>query len=227
MNILLGIVSLLLTFSLLIIVEKIFKKEGLFVWVSIATIIANILVCKSIELFSFTTNLGNILFASSFLATDIMSEKYGAKESRKAIILGVVSQVIFVIMTQIGLLYIPAPEDLAQESMKGLFSINIRVSIASIVMYFVSNMADIYIFEKIKEKVPGKLWLRNNVATIISNCSENFFFAFLAFAGIMSIPTIISIAITGSIIEILIAFCDTPFLYIAKFWKKKDEVVTT
>lgn len=216
MNILLGIVSLLLTFSLLIIVEKIFKKEGLFVWISIATIIANILVCKSIELFNFTTNLGNILFASSFLATDIMSEKYGAKESRKAIILGVVSQVIFVIMTQIGLLYTPAPEDLAQESMKGLFSINLRVSIASIVMYFVSNMADIYIFEKIKEKVPGKLWLRNNVSTMICNSLENYFFSFLAFAGLMDIPTILSIATLASILEIVIAVCDTPFLYLSK-----------
>ena len=216
MNILLGIVSLLLTFSLLIIVEKLFKKEGLFVWVSIATIIANILVCKSIELFSFTTNLGNILFASSFLATDIMSEKYGAKESRKAIVLGVVSQVIFVIMTQIGLLYVPAAEDLAQESMKGLFSINLRVSIASIVMYFASNMADIYIFEKIKEKVPGKLWLRNNVSTMVCNSLENYFFSFLAFAGLMDIPTILSIATLASILEIVIAACDTPFLYLSK-----------
>lgn len=216
MNILLGVVSLLLTFSLLIIVEKIFKKEGLFVWVSIATIIANILVCKSIELFSFTTNLGNILFASSFLATDIMSEKYGAKESRKAIILGVVSQVIFVLMTQIGLLYVPAAEDLAQESMKGLFSINLRVSIASIVMYFASNMADIYIFEKIKEKVPGKLWLRNNVSTMICNSLENYFFSILAFAGLMDIPTILSIATLASILEIVIAACDTPFLYLSK-----------
>ena len=216
MNILLGIVSLLLTFSLLIIVEKLFKKEGLFVWVSIATIIANILVCKSIELFGFTTNLGNILFASSFLATDIMSEKYGAKESRKAIILGVVSQVIFVIMTQMALLYVPASEDLAQESMKGLFSINLRVSIASIVMYFVSNMADIYIFEKIKEKVPGKLWLRNNVSTMICNSIENYLFSFLAFAGLMDITTILSIATLASVLEIVIAACDTPFLYLSK-----------
>ena len=216
MNILLGVVSLLLTFSLLIIVEKFFKKEGLFVWVSIATIIANILVCKSIEIFNITTNLGNILFASSFLATDIMSEKYGAKESRKAIILGVVSQVIFVIMTQIGLLYTPAPEDLAQGSMKGLFSINLRVSIASIVMYFVSNMADIYIFEKIKEKVPGKLWLRNNVSTMICNSIENYLFSFLAFAGLMDITTILSIATLASVLEIVIAVCDTPFLYLSK-----------
>ena len=216
MNILLGVVSLLLTFSLLIIVEKFFKKEGLFVWVSIATIIANILVCKSIGIFNITTNLGNILFASSFLATDIMSEKYGAKESRKAIILGVVSQVIFVIMTQIGLLYVPAAEDLAQESMKGLFSINLRVSIASIVMYFVSNMADIYIFEKIKEKVPGKLWLRNNVSTMICNSIENYLFSFLAFAGLMDITTILSIATLASVLEIVIAACDTPFLYLSK-----------
>ena len=216
MNILLGVVSLLLTFSLLIIVEKFFKKEGLFVWVSIATIIANILVCKSIGIFNITTNLGNILFASSFLATDIMSEKYGAKESRKAIVLGVVSQVIFVIMTQIGLLYTPAHEDLAQESMKGLFSINLRVSIASIVMYFVSNMADIYIFEKIKEKVPGKLWLRNNVSTMICNSLENYFFSILAFAGLMDIQTILSIATLASILEIVIAACDTPFLYLSK-----------
>ena len=216
MNILLGVVSLLLTFSLLIIVEKFFKKEGLFVWVSIATIIANILVCKSIGIFNITTNLGNILFASSFLATDIMSEKYGAKESRKAIILGVVSQVIFVIITQIGLLYTPAPEDLAQESMKGLFSINLRVSIASIVMYFVSNMADIYIFEKIKEKVPGKLWLRNNVSTMICNSIENYLFSFLAFAGLMDITTILSIATLASVLEIVIAACDTPFLYLSK-----------
>ena len=145
-----------------------------------------------------------------------MSEKYGAKESRKAIILGVVSQVIFVIMTQMALLYVPASEDLAQESMKGLFSINLRVSIASIVMYFVSNMADIYIFEKIKEKVPGKLWLRNNVSTMICNSLENYFFSFLAFAGLMDIPTILSIATLASVLEIVIAACDTPFLYLSK-----------
>ena len=65
-NILLGFISVIITFTLTVLSEKIFKKEGLFVWISIATILANILVCKSIEMFSFTTNLGNILCASSF-----------------------------------------------------------------------------------------------------------------------------------------------------------------
>lgn len=225
MNIGLGILSVLLCFGAVILMDRLFGKEGLLVWVSLATVIANVVVCKTVGIFGLVSSLGNIMFASNFLATDIIVEKYGKDLSKKAVLLGFISTIIFVVATQIALAFIPDESDVVHESMKNLFSINLRTSVASITMYLASNMLDIWLFDKIKQKVPGKLWLRNNVATIISNCSENFFFAFLAFAGIMSIPTIISIAITGSIIEILIAFCDTPFLYIAKFWKKKDEVV--
>lgn len=45
-NIALGIINLVITFSATIIIEKIFKKEGLYVWISVATITANIMVCK-------------------------------------------------------------------------------------------------------------------------------------------------------------------------------------
>ncbi len=215
MNIILGIINLIIIFSIVVLLDRLFKKEGLFVWIGIATILANILVCKSIDIFGYTTALGNILFASSFLATDIIIEKYGYKESKKAIILGVISQVVFLITTQLALLYIPSQVDLVQDSMKTLFSINLRVSIASISMYFISNMLDIYIFKKIKEKIPNKLWLRNNVATIVSNCLENYIFSILAFSGIYSIGVIFSIATVASIIEAIIAICDTPFLYLA------------
>ena len=74
MNLFLGIVSLVLTFSLVVLVEKFFKKEGLYVWIGISTIIANIIVCKSVDIMGITTGLGNVMFASSFLATDILCE---------------------------------------------------------------------------------------------------------------------------------------------------------
>lgn len=217
MNLGLGIVSVLLTFGLLVLIERLFKKEGLYVWIGISTIIANILVCKSVDFIGFTTSLGNVMFASSFLATDIMCEKYGAKDSKKAIVLGVVSQLIFVFTTQIGLLYIPSDVDQTNDAMKTLFSINLRVSISSIVMYFICNMLDIYLFERIKKKIPNKLWVRNNVSTIISNCLENYIFSLLAFVGIYDILTIITIASVASILEIIIAVADTPFLYLAKY----------
>ena len=83
-------------------------------------------------------------------------------------------------------------------------------------MFFISNMMDIYIYNKLKEKYPNKLWLRNNLSTILCNCLENYFFNFFAFVGIFSLPVIISIATTTTIIEVVIALCDTPFLYISK-----------
>lgn len=219
MNIVLGIISIIATFSIVVCMEKVFKKEGLYVWISIATIMANIFVCKSIEILGLTASLGNVMFASIFLATDILSEKYDVKDSRKAVILAIVSQIIFIMATTLTVSYIPSETDLSNESMKTLFSINARVSISSIVMFGVSNMLDIYLFEKLKRKFPKQLWLRNNVSTIISNCLENYFFVFFAFVGIYDYNTILSIATTTSILEIIIAICDTPFMYISKKWK--------
>ena len=77
-------------------------------------------------------------------------------------------------------------------------------------------MMDIYIYNKLKDKFPNHLWLRNNVSTILCNCLENYFFNTLAFIGIFSMSVIISIATTTTIIEIVISVCDTPFLYLSK-----------
>ena len=117
---------------------------------------------------------------------------------------------------QIALLYIPSSTDISNESMKTLFNLNLRVSLSSSLLYFLSNYLDIYLFNKLKEKYPNKLWLRNNVSTIISNCLENYLFVTLSFIGIYDINTIISIATTTSIIEIFLAILDTHFLYLSK-----------
>ena len=216
MNILYGFINIIVTFSLVVLIERLFKKEGLYVWLSIATILANLTVCNMIDVFSFTTSLGNVLFASTFLATDIMSEKYGKKDAKKGVYISIFSSITFIIITQLTLLFIPSSEDVVNEAMKTLFSISIRTMSASMVMFFISNMADIQIYNKLKEKYPDKMWLRNNISTILCNCLENYFFNTLAFIGIFPMSVIISIATTTTIIEIVIALCDTPFLYLSK-----------
>lgn len=216
MNILYGFINIIVVFSFVVLIEKIFKKEGLYVWLSIATILANLTVCKMIDVFGFTTSLGNVLFASTFLATDIMSEKYSKNDAKKGIYLSLFSGIVFIIITQITLLFIPSSDDVVNAAMKTLFTVSIRTTSASMLMFFISNMMDIHIYNKLKEKYPNKLWLRNNISTILCNCLENYFFNFLAFVGIFSIPVIISIATTTTIIEIVIALCDTPFLYVSK-----------
>lgn len=216
MNIFLGIINIVVIFALVVIIEKIFKKEGLYVWLSLAVIFANLVVGKAVDLFGYTTTLGNVLFASTFLATDIMAEKYSKEDAKKGIYMSVFSSIVFIIVTQLALAFIPSNRDVVNESMKVLFGISIRTFTASIVMFFVSNMFDIYLYGKLKEKYPNKLWFRNNAATIISNCSENFLFVLLAFVGIYDMSLIISIALTKTILEIVIALLDTPFLYLSK-----------
>lgn len=85
-------------------------------------------------------------------------------------------------------------------------------------MFAISNIADVYLFEKLKNKFNGKkMWLRNNVSTILCNCLETFGFVFIAFIGIYPLEDLMMIALSTSIIEIGIALCDTPFLYLAKY----------
>lgn len=216
MNILLGVLGIVLCFSIEIMIEKIFKKEGLYIWISVALITANILVAKNINILGLQATLGNILFASTFLATDILSEKYSTKESRKAVNIGIVSVILFMVATQFSLLFKPNNLDMVNDSLKNIFTFNLRISISSIVMCYLSNMLDIIVFEKIKKKIPNKMWVRNNIATIISNCLENYFFTIFAFIGIYDLKIIFAIATTTTILEIMIAICDTPFLYLSK-----------
>lgn len=218
--------EIIAVFSILLLCKKLFGKTGVIVWVSLATVLANIITAKNVNIFGLSTAIGTVMFASTFLATDILTEFYSAKDARKAINIGLFSNVILIVSTQIALLYTPSEFDYANDAMKTLFSLNLRISIASAAMYYIANMADIYVFSKIKAMTGGKqLWLRNNIATILCNCLENFGFIGLAFAGIYDIGTIMTIAISTSIVEAVVAVCDTPFLYLAKRLKNGDETV--
>ena len=216
MNLVIGILSAIVCFGMVVLIEKLFKKEGLYVWVALAVIVANIMACKQIDLLGHAVSLGSVAFASSFLATDILTIKYDKKSAQKAVILGLVSIVMFNILMQITIAYKPNELDFVNDSVKNLFNVGGRVSCASIIMYFVSNMADVYLFDKLRNKFPDKLWLSNNVATIVCNVTENVLFGLLAFAGIFPVITILQMTVVGSIIEVVLALADTPFLYLSK-----------
>lgn len=216
MNVILGIACIVLCFTTVVLLEKFFKKEGLYVWIAISVVIANIAVCKQVNFFGFATSLGSVMFSSSFLATDILTIKYGKDVAKKAVILGLVSVLLYTISTNLILLFIPNHLDFINESMKTLFTFGGRISIASIVMYFVSNMADVYVFDKMRKIFPEKLWISNNISTIVCNVGENILFGLLAFGGVFPVLTILGMTVVGSIIEVIIALLDTPFLYLSK-----------
>lgn len=224
MNTILFFVTAVVTFGLLVVISRAFGREGIFTWIGMSVVVANILVCKCVDLFGMSATLGNVLFGTVFLSTDILTEKYGVKVARKAVWLGVSMEVITLILTQIAIHFVPNELDTVQSGMESLFGLLPRVAIASCSMFILSNQLDIYLFEKIREKTNGKyMWLRNNVATIISQCIENFIFYLIAFGGIYSIKELGEMTLICCIIEIIVALLDTPFLYLAVANNKKEE----
>lgn len=146
-----------------------------------------------------------------------LTECYGIKEARKGAWTAIASALGFIAVTQFAMLFEPNSIDIAQGAFICLFSLTPRIAIASAVLFALSNIADINLYAFIGRKTKGKyMWLRNNVSTILCNGTENFFFYTIAFLGVFEIHDIISMSVTATIIEITIALCDTPFLYLAK-----------
>lgn len=217
MNNILLIVSIIGVFSTLLIIKKVLGKEGLIGWIGIASILANIMIIKSVDLLGISATLGNVLFASNFLATDMLTENYGYKEAKKGVMFGIISVLFFLAVTQVALLFIPNSQDIAQESFKTIFGLVPRITVASVSLFALSNFVDIRLYEFLRVKTDGKkMWLRNNLCTILCNGGENFLFYLIAFGGIMDIKTILAIGLSATIIETIIALCDTPFLYLSK-----------
>lgn len=223
-NEILLILSLILTYSAVLLLFAIFKEQGLYLWTVIATIAANIEVLIVVNAFGMEMTLGNILFASTFLVTDIMSELFGKKSAQTAVWLGIATSVCFILISQSWMLYIPNENDFATPAIRTVFSNTPRLMIVGIVVYVIVQLFDVWAYHKWWEFTSQRfqdtkkfLWLRNNGSTLISQLLNTILFTWGAFLGTHNTQTLISIACSSYIIFIVTSFADTPFVYLARY----------
>jgi len=215
MNELLWVLMLIGNFVLITIAHKLFGKKGLFMWVVIAAIIANIQVTKTVDLFWMAASLGNIVYATSFLATDILSEYYGKEEAKRAVYIGLFTILVATILMQVALWFKPIAEDFAHESLVNIFGIMPRIALGSITAYFVSQRHDIWAYAFWKKKT-NKIWIANNASTMVSQLIDSLIFVTIAFAGVFPFGVLVQIFITTYVLKWIVAAADTPFVYLAK-----------
>jgi uncharacterized integral membrane protein (TIGR00697 family) len=216
MNEILFFASILVYYSLLLICYKLFGKIGLFAWICIATIIANIEVLKLVDMLGFQATLGNVIYGTSFLATDILCEKFGKKDAGRAVYLGFFTTIVFILMMQVMLIFTPSSGDIFNDSLKQIFSFTPRIVIASILTFLFVQKIDIWAYMFVWSKTGDKhLWARNNISTLTSQLIDTFLFTFLAFYGVFPI-SFMELFLTTYFIKVIISVLDTPFMYIAK-----------
>lgn len=228
MNELYWFVMLLCNFVLIMIAFRKWGKLGLYIWVPISVIVANIQVTKNVMLFGLEATLGNIVYATGFLATDILSECYGKKESAKAVAIGFFSLLTMTILMQVALFFEPASSDLSQASLAQIFGLMPRIALGSLIAYVVSNLHDIWAFDFWKRKKPGRnsLWLRNNLSTFVSQFIDTLLFTLIAFWGVYPSSVLVQIMISTYLLKWVVAVFDTPFMYLARHWYDKGVLPT-
>lgn len=219
-NELLFFLTTVVNFSMVLAFYRFFGKIGLFAWMAIATVIANIEVIKCCDMFGMAVALGNVAYGSTFLSNDILNEMHGGKSARKAVTLGFFALVAYTVMIQGALMFTPNAEDFASEPMKAIFSFAPRICITSIGCFWVSNMLNTYLYQFFKKHFKP-MWVRNNAATAIAQFVDTVAFTFIAFAGMFDFKTKIEIIITAYIMKVIVAALDTPFLYAARWMSKK------
>ena len=226
-NELLWIILLLVNFIGILIAYRIWGSLGLFIWIPIAVITANIQVTKTIELFGLTATLGNIVYASSFLITDILSENYGKKEAQRAVVVGFFSLILFTLLMNMALWFQSSSEDFAHESMKVIFGFLPRITIASLLAYGISQTHDVWAFHFWKKKWPDTkyLWIRNNLSTMVSQLIDSVVFTLAAFAGVFPRGVLIEIMVSTYLLKFIVAALDTPFVYAGKILHQRMERV--
>lgn len=176
-------------------------------------VIANITAGKVINFLGFYGPAGVIIFAASFLVTDIITEVWGKEAARRAVWIGFYANLVLVLYITIVIHWTPAP--FAVEYAKKfaeVLGLVPRIVLASMVAYLLSQHHDVWAFHFWREKTAGRfLWLRNNASTLVSQALDTTVFITIAFYGVFPILPMI---FGQYLIKVLIAIIDTPFCYL-------------
>ncbi len=228
--------------GMILLLLRLFGEIGLYLYVAVAVIAGNVQVLKAVQ-FSFYSSpvaLGTIIFASIFLASDILTEYYGKKKAQRAVWLGFWAALLIngymlitlamrplsVFSEGVLMRYIDS-----HEAMAVLFLPAPAIFFASLISYVISQFSDIYIFQAVKRITHEKwLWLRGNLAAFLSSILDNVVFSLLAWVILTSTPvdshTLIYTYILGTLaFRMLASITNTPFLYWAKWClpRKSDQ----
>ncbi len=232
---LLWVILLGFSFASLLLMLRLFGVWGVTVYMCVALIAANLQVLKTVQfsLWDSPVALGTVLFSTTFLCTDILTEYFGAKEARRAVLLGFSGMLLLTCFMVLAVGFTPLPDSMQSTEwawglenhihLKALFMPIPSILLAGFIAYLCSQILDIWIYQRIRTLTHGKFkWLRNNASTWISALVDNTIFSVLAWVIFsshpMAWPVVWKTYILGTyFLRIGVALLDTPILYLAGY----------
>jgi len=232
-NLMVFLIFAIVNFALITAAFRFWGKHGILAYIILSVIAANLQVNKGVlfdfGLFQLEATLGNVMFAGIFLATDLLNEKYGFAEARKAVAISIFANLSFILIMFISTIFKGLEYSLDFTNALDLFfSINggtFKAVLVGNAVFFNSQSLDVFIYAKIKawNSSSKTLWIRNNGSTLISQLVDTVLVTMgFAFVGIFPMEIAGTVIITTLVVKYIAALVDTPFLYLMNLVKAKD-----
>ena len=202
------------------------KEMFLFALFITSMVLVNTIGTKIISLFDIRLSVGIFFIPILFLVTDIIGEVKGKKRALFFVRTSIIMLLFMFLMVALCVSITPHPSYSLNEEYRAIFGSTLRMTIASLISFTISQNIDIFIFSFFKKITKEKhLWIRNNISTMISQLVDTTIFMFIAFYHIspkFNVAFIISLIIPYWGFKIIFALLDTPLCYLGVNWLKKD-----
>lgn len=207
-----------------------FKKLLLALAIYLTSLLAANTLGLKIMPFIFGSHLsvGVFSFPVVFLMTDVVSEVYGKRVAKFFVLAGFISTALFIAYSFLSLV-MPWSVDgeWARTGYNQVFGLSARIAVASLVAFLIAEYQDVLAFFFFRQKLGTKLfWLRSLLSNLWSQLLDTVTFMVIAFAGVYSTKTLISIVITWWLYKVAMGLCYTPLSYLGIYLlQNKAEVV--
>jgi uncharacterized integral membrane protein (TIGR00697 family) len=187
-------------------------------------LISNIGATKLISFGPIITDGGAFLFPLAYVIGDVLSEVYGLRAARRAIILGFVMLVIAAITFWLVQISPPADGYENQAAFEAVLGFVPRIVVASIAGYLVGQLLNAYVLVRIKERTAEKaLWLRLIGSTVVGEFADTLVFCTIAFYGVITGADFLNYVIVGYVYKTLLEVVLLPVTYPVIGWIKRRE----
>ncbi|NLZ77085.1 MAG: queuosine precursor transporter [Spirochaetales bacterium] len=203
-------------------------KKDLFLFSLYITgmVLVNTVGGKIISLFGVRVSVGIFFMPVLFLITDIVGDVRGREQATHFVRFSTIMLALMLAVTAIFVSVPPHPTWNLQEPYRQIFGMSMRMSLASLISFAISQYIDVAIFIGLKQLTRGKmLWLRNNVGTITSQFIDTVIFMFIAFYKLTPVYTVsylFSLIMPYWLFKVAFALIDTPFCYLGVKWLSKE-----
>ena len=158
-----------------------------------------------------------ILYVDMLIITDIVNEKYGRKTALNMALLSFIPAIIMLVFGIITTLF-TQPSFAYLSSYNSIFSLGVRIGIASFIAFFVDYLFDTYVYDKIKHTFEGKhLWARYLGAELPVLAIDSIIFITIAFYGVMPVMSLYSLMKNQMIIKYLLGIPALGLMYYGRW----------